>query len=196
MGHRQRLETYIIIVSLLEKSNWISEKTYGIDLGMIDTTLPWELLKACNLDVYNTLSGEFKLVILLNLPNSCVNTRTISTQDHLPPHTHTLLSNKPKPRAASHAKIPKMPLDNNDNKGVTGAAKFVTSTLGNAAGGVGRTVGNVTGAAGRGIGDTITSATGSAGKPVGDAISSVGTGVENGANSVSKGVENAGQWKS
>ncbi|KAI0532143.1 hypothetical protein GGR58DRAFT_491254 [Xylaria digitata] len=89
-----------------------------------------------------------------------------------------------------------MPLDNNDNKGVTGAAKFVTSTLGNVAGGVGRTVGNVTGAAGRGVGDTITSTTGSAGKPVGDAISSVGTGIENGANSVSKGVENAGQWKS
>ncbi|KAI0813097.1 hypothetical protein GGR55DRAFT_677420 [Xylaria sp. FL0064] len=80
-----------------------------------------------------------------------------------------------------------MPLENNNDKGATGAAKFVTSTVGNAVGGVGRTVGNVTGAAGRGIGDTITSATGSAGKPVGDAISSVGTGVENGANSVSKG---------
>ncbi|KAI1422448.1 hypothetical protein F5Y12DRAFT_717345 [Xylaria sp. FL1777] len=79
-----------------------------------------------------------------------------------------------------------MPLENNSDKGVTGAAKFVTSTLGNAVGGVGRTVGNVTGAAGRGIGDTITNTTGSAGKPVGDAISSVGNGVENGANSVSK----------
>ncbi|KAI1174374.1 hypothetical protein F4777DRAFT_554309 [Nemania sp. FL0916] len=89
-----------------------------------------------------------------------------------------------------------MPLENNNDQGVTGAAKFVTSTLGNAVGGVGRTVGNVTGAAGRGIGDTITSSTGSAGRPVGDAISSVGTGIEGGANSVAKGVENAGKWKS
>ncbi|KAH9907531.1 hypothetical protein F4778DRAFT_777957 [Xylariomycetidae sp. FL2044] len=89
-----------------------------------------------------------------------------------------------------------MPLDNNDNKGVTGAAKFVTSSVGNAVGGIGRTVGNVTGAAGRGVGDTISNSTGSAGKPIGDAISNIGTGVEGGANSVSKGVENAGQWKS
>ncbi|KAI1141385.1 hypothetical protein F5Y05DRAFT_409940 [Hypoxylon sp. FL0543] len=94
-----------------------------------------------------------------------------------------------------------MPLDNptttnkNQDSGVTGAAKFVTSTVGNAAGGVGRTAGNVVGAAGRGLGDTITSATGSAGKPVGDALGSVGTGVQSGADSVSKGVENAGQWK-
>ncbi|KAH7040934.1 uncharacterized protein B0I36DRAFT_311778 [Microdochium trichocladiopsis] len=88
-----------------------------------------------------------------------------------------------------------MPLDNSQNQGVTGAAKFVTSTLGNAVGGVGRTVGNVTGAAGRGVGETITSTTGSAGKPVGDAISALGNGVQDGATSVSKGVENAGQWK-
>ncbi|KAI0100280.1 hypothetical protein GGR51DRAFT_564304 [Nemania sp. FL0031] len=87
-----------------------------------------------------------------------------------------------------------MPLENNSDKGVTGAAKFVTSTLGNAVGGVGRTAGNITGAAGRGIGDTVTSVTGSAGKPVGDAIGNVGTGIENGANSVAKGVENAGRW--
>jgi hypothetical protein len=89
-----------------------------------------------------------------------------------------------------------MPIENSNDKGVTGAAKFVTSTLGNAVGGVGRTAGNITGAAGRGIGDTITSATGSAGKPVGDALHSVGTGVENGANNVARGVENAGRWKS
>ncbi|KAI0199812.1 FAD-binding domain-containing protein [Astrocystis sublimbata] len=89
-----------------------------------------------------------------------------------------------------------MPLENNNDKGVTGAAKFVTSTLGNAVGGVGRTAGNITGAAGRGLGDTITSATGSTGKPVGDAIGSVGSGIQNGADGVSKGVENAGQWKS
>ncbi|KAI1148923.1 hypothetical protein F4825DRAFT_432319 [Nemania diffusa] len=74
-----------------------------------------------------------------------------------------------------------MPLDNSNDKGVTG---------------VGRTAGNITGAAGRGIGDTITSATGSAGKPVGDAIGSVGTGIEGGANNIAKGVENAGRWKS
>ncbi|KAI1102871.1 hypothetical protein F4804DRAFT_333833 [Jackrogersella minutella] len=81
------------------------------------------------------------------------------------------------------------------DSGVTGAAKFVTSTVGNVAGGVGRTTGNVVGAAGRGLGDTITSATGSSGKPVGDALGSVGTGIQNGAEGVSKGVENAGQWK-
>jgi hypothetical protein len=81
----------------------------------------------------------------------------------------------------------------NNNKqqdqGVTGAAKFVTSTLGNAVGGVGRTAGNVTGAASRGIGDTINNSTGSAGKPVGDAINSLGTGIEGGANKVSRGIE-------
>ncbi|RAK94020.1 hypothetical protein BO79DRAFT_249243 [Aspergillus costaricaensis CBS 115574] len=88
-----------------------------------------------------------------------------------------------------------MPLGNQDS-GVTGAAKFVTSTLGNAVGGVSRTVGGVTGAAGRGIGDTITGATGSAGKPVGDALGSVGSGVEDGARKVAKGIEDAGQWNS
>ncbi|GLA02915.1 hypothetical protein AnigIFM60653_002486 [Aspergillus niger] len=81
------------------------------------------------------------------------------------------------------------------DSGVTGAAKFVTSTLGNAVGGVSRTVGGVTGAAGRGVGDTITGATGSAGKPVGDALGSVGSGVEDGARKVAKGIEDAGQWK-
>lgn len=91
-----------------------------------------------------------------------------------------------------------MPLDNTTNKdsGITGAAKFVTSTVGNAAGGLGRTAGNVTGAATKGVGDTITSATGSAGKPIGDAITNVGAGIQQGTDSVSKGVENAGQWKS
>ncbi len=88
-----------------------------------------------------------------------------------------------------------MPIENSQNQGVTGAAKFVTSTVGNTVGGLGRTVGNVTGAAARGVGDTITGATGSAGKPVGDALGSVGTGIQDGANSVSKGVENAGQWR-
>ncbi|KAI0601069.1 hypothetical protein F4775DRAFT_542611 [Biscogniauxia sp. FL1348] len=91
---------------------------------------------------------------------------------------------------------PTMPLESSQDKGVTGAAKFVTSTVGNTVGGLGRTVGNVTGAATRGVGDTVTSATGSTGKPVGDAIGALGTGVQNGAESVSKGVENAGQWKS
>ncbi|KAF7179442.1 hypothetical protein CNMCM7691_008375 [Aspergillus felis] len=91
--------------------------------------------------------------------------------------------------------MPNNNFSSSQNTGVTGAAKFVTSTLGNTVGGVSRTVGGVTGAATRGIGDTITSATGSAGKPVGDALGSVGTGVEGGAIRVAKGVEDAGQWR-
>ena len=83
----------------------------------------------------------------------------------------------------------------NQDQGVTGAAKFVTSTAGNLVGGVGRTVGNVVGAAGRGVGDTVWGVTGSAGKPVGDAVSNLGTGVERGAAGASKGVEDAGNWK-
>ncbi|KAL0935028.1 uncharacterized protein CTRU02_209619 [Colletotrichum truncatum] len=90
----------------------------------------------------------------------------------------------------------KMPIGNNDqDNGVTGAAKFVTSTLGNTVGGLTRTVGNVTGAATKGVGDTITSAGGSAGRPVGDGISNVGGGLQNALNSVGKGAEDAGQWK-
>ncbi|KAF7117623.1 hypothetical protein CNMCM5793_006715 [Aspergillus hiratsukae] len=88
-----------------------------------------------------------------------------------------------------------MPNNNSQDSGVTGAAKFVTSTLGNTVGGVSRTAGEVTGAAARGIGETITSATGSAGKPVGDALGSVGSAVEDGAKTVAKGVEDAGQWR-
>lgn len=87
-------------------------------------------------------------------------------------------------------------MTNNQDSGVTGAAKFVTSTLGNTVGGLGRTVGGVTGAATRGISDTITGATGSAGKPIGDALANAGTGIENGTKDVAKGVENAGEWKS
>ncbi|KAL8871003.1 MAG: hypothetical protein Q9174_003078 [Haloplaca sp. 1 TL-2023] len=87
------------------------------------------------------------------------------------------------------------PLESSDDKGATGAAKFVTSTVGNTAGGLGRTVGGLVGAGGRGLGQTITGAAGSAGKPVGEAIESLGNGVENGANNVSKGVEDAGKWK-
>ncbi len=61
-----------------------------------------------------------------------------------------------------------MPINTSQqNTGVTGAAKFVTSTLGNTVGGVTRTVGCVTGAATRGVGDTITSVTGSAGWKMG-----------------------------
>ncbi|KAJ7618039.1 hypothetical protein FB45DRAFT_981284 [Roridomyces roridus] len=86
-------------------------------------------------------------------------------------------------------------MQDDQNKGATGAAKFVTSTLGNTVGGVARTVGNVTGAAGRGVGDTITSATGSAGKPLGDAIGSLGTGIQGGTEGLAQGVERAGQWK-
>ncbi|KAI1387637.1 uncharacterized protein F4822DRAFT_430384 [Hypoxylon trugodes] len=117
----------------------------------------------------------------------------LSTSTSIPPIVKTPLSPKTNP------KPPTMPLEtntkSNQDTGVTGAAKFVTSTVGNTVGGVGRTAGNVVGAASRGLGDTITSATGSAGKPVGDALGSVGTGVQSGAEGVSKGVENAGQWK-
>ncbi|KAJ5225899.1 hypothetical protein N7468_007124 [Penicillium chermesinum] len=88
-----------------------------------------------------------------------------------------------------------MPVNGSQDSGVTGAAKFVTSTLGNTVGGVGRTVGGVTGAATRGVGDTISGATGSAGRPVGDALNSAGTGLEDGTKRVAHGVENAGQWK-
>ncbi|KAF5855361.1 hypothetical protein ETB97_009350 [Aspergillus alliaceus] len=92
--------------------------------------------------------------------------------------------------------MPNNTFSSSQDSGVTGAAKFVTSTLGNTVGGVSRTVGGVTGAATRGIGNTITGATGSAGKPLGDGLGNIGTGVEDGANRVAKGVENAGQWKS
>ncbi|KAL8842539.1 MAG: hypothetical protein Q9170_000493 [Blastenia crenularia] len=87
------------------------------------------------------------------------------------------------------------PFESDNDKGVTGGAKFVTSTVGNTIGGIGRTVGGVVGAGGRGLGQTITSATGNAGKPVGEAIESLGNGVEGGAKNVSKGVEDAGKWK-
>ncbi|KAK5082334.1 hypothetical protein LTR05_007480 [Lithohypha guttulata] len=87
-------------------------------------------------------------------------------------------------------------MTNSQDNGVTGAAKFVTSTLGNTVGGLSRTVGGVTGAATRGIGDTITGATGSMGKPVGDALANAGTGLENGSRDVARGVEDAGNWKS
>ncbi|KAL8783361.1 MAG: hypothetical protein Q9213_004680 [Squamulea squamosa] len=73
------------------------------------------------------------------------------------------------------------PIGSDNDKGATGAAKFVTSTVGNTVGGLGKTVGGVVGAGGRGLGQTITGATGSAGKPIGDAIESLGNGVENGA---------------
>ena len=87
-------------------------------------------------------------------------------------------------------------MSGNQDSGLTGAGKFVTSTLGNTVGGLSRTVGGVTGAATRGIGDTITSATGSAGKPLGNGLANIGTSVENGTKDVAKGVENAGEWKS
>lgn len=82
-----------------------------------------------------------------------------------------------------------------EGQGATGAAKWVTSAVGNTVGGVTRTLGGVTGAAGRGIGDTINSATGSTGKVVGDGFGKVGSGAEEGAKSVAKGVEDAGNWK-
>ncbi|KAI0839636.1 hypothetical protein F5Y06DRAFT_11422 [Hypoxylon sp. FL0890] len=121
---------------------------------------------------------------LIPIAHHSKNTKSSSLHQLLPT-IHTI--HRPATRPAN--------MNNSQDSGVTGAAKFVTSTVGNTAGGVGRTAGNVVGAAGRGLGDTITSATGSAGKPVGDALGSVGTGVQNGADSLSKGVENAGQWK-
>lgn len=98
-------------------------------------------------------------------------------------------------RRSSKISFNMSPLESNNDKGVTGAAKFATSTLGNTVGGLGRTVGGVVGAGGRGLGQTITAATGSSGKPVGDALENLGNGVESGAKNVSKGVEDAGKWK-
>lgn len=85
-----------------------------------------------------------------------------------------------------------MPLD--DGKG-NNPATFVTSTLGNAAGGVSKTAGGIVGAAGRGVGDTVTGVTGDMGKPVGDAVTSLGNGVEGGTKNVAEGVEDAGKGK-
>jgi hypothetical protein len=85
--------------------------------------------------------------------------------------------------------------ENNQDKGATGAAKFVTSTLGNTLGGVTRTVGGVAGTAGRGIGDTINSATGSVGEPIGNVLGSATTVLEDGTKRVAKGVEDVGKWK-
>ena len=87
-------------------------------------------------------------------------------------------------------------MNNKDkNTGATGAAKVVTSTLGNTVGGLTNTVGGVVGAASRGLGETVTGATGGFGKPLGDGLSNVGTGIEGGAASVAKGVKDAGEWK-
>ena len=47
---------------------------------------------------------------------------------------------------------------------------FVTSTVGNATGGIAKTAGSVVGAAGRGVGDTVTGVTGNADKPVGEYV--------------------------
>lgn len=58
-------------------------------------------------------------------------------------------------------------MSSNQDQGATGAARFVTSAIGNTLGGVTRTVGNVTGAATRGVGDTVNAVTGDAGKPLG-----------------------------
>jgi len=82
-----------------------------------------------------------------------------------------------------------------NDSGITAGIKFVTSTVGNTAGGLVNTVGGITGAAGRGIGDTIEGATGSAGKSVGRAIANGATSVEDGAYKVAGGVKDAGQGK-
>lgn len=51
-------------------------------------------------------------------------------------------------------------LNNNQDKGAEGAAKSVTSTVGNLAGGLSKTAGGIVGTAGRGIGQTINDTTG------------------------------------
>ncbi|KAF2768648.1 hypothetical protein EJ03DRAFT_116054, partial [Teratosphaeria nubilosa] len=79
-------------------------------------------------------------------------------------------------------------------KGVEGAAKGVTSTVGNLAGGATPTVGGIVGAAGHGLGDTINSTTGT--KQVGDLLKSVTDGVDDAGRQTGKGMENAGQCKS
>ncbi|KAL1837208.1 hypothetical protein VTJ49DRAFT_4159 [Mycothermus thermophilus] len=73
----------------------------------------------------------------------------------------------------------------NTDSGATGAAKTVTSTLGNTTGSLLNTVG----------GETVNAATGGLGKPVGDAVSNVGTSVEAGVGSVAQGTKDAGEWK-
>ena len=80
--------------------------------------------------------------------------------------------------------MPTLPCDK--PSGLTEGARFVTSTVGNIVGGLGRTVGGIVGAGGRGLGYTISNATGSAGQPVGDSVSSVGTGIEDGLKRESK----------
>lgn len=52
-----------------------------------------------------------------------------------------------------------MPIGENNNSGVEGAAKGVTSTLGNLTGGVVKTAGSLVGSAGEGLGNTINSKT-------------------------------------
>ncbi|KAJ7130889.1 hypothetical protein C8R46DRAFT_1235889 [Mycena filopes] len=86
-----------------------------------------------------------------------------------------------------------MPIGEQNNGGVAGAAKGVTSTVGNLVGGVSKTVGGVVGAAGEGLGNTVNSTTGT--KQGGDAIKDLTGGVNNAAESVGKGFENAGLWK-
>ncbi|KAI5777245.1 hypothetical protein EDC01DRAFT_760250, partial [Geopyxis carbonaria] len=71
---------------------------------------------------------------------------------------------------------------------LTTGAKTVTTTLGNAVGGLTETLGNTVGAAGRGLGDTVQSVAGKAGRPVASVLTGVGNGVQDGAKSVAGGV--------
>ncbi|KAK4546528.1 hypothetical protein LTR36_001745 [Oleoguttula mirabilis] len=84
-------------------------------------------------------------------------------------------------------------MNSNKNNGAEGAAKGVTSTLGNLAGGVSKTAGGLVGSAGKGLGDTINNTTGT--KAAGDGLQSVTGGIEDAGNSAGKGAEDAGQWK-
>lgn len=102
--------------------------------------------------------------------------------------------------------------------GAEGAAKGLTSTLGNLTGGVVKTAGGAVGSVGQGLGETINSeftlsfntpqkrkpkvnanlkgtvdTTGT--KAVGNGLQGLTGGVKDGADALGKGAENAGQWK-
>lgn len=81
------------------------------------------------------------------------------------------------------------------NSGVSGAAKFVSSTVTHTVAGVGDTIGGIVGAGARGVGETIEGATGGVGKPVANGIVAVGTGVEGGTKRVGEGLRAAGEGK-
>lgn len=82
---------------------------------------------------------------------------------------------------------------NTTTSGAEGAAKGLTSTLGNLTGGVVKTAGGAVGSVGQGLGETINNTTGT--KAVGNGLQGLTGGVKDGADALGKGAENAGQWK-